>query len=47
LISLLVLHDPVWYDQLPYVPFPENCPVFTPKDKLGDWLEMYAKVMES
>ncbi|MBV9289118.1 MAG: NAD(P)/FAD-dependent oxidoreductase [Hyphomicrobiales bacterium] len=42
----LVLHDPVWYDHLPYVPFPENWPVFTPKDKLGDWLEMYAKVME-
>ena len=42
----LVLHDPVWYDHLPYVPFPENWPVFTPKDKLGDWLEMYANVME-
>ncbi|RUU61415.1 NAD(P)/FAD-dependent oxidoreductase [Mesorhizobium sp. M2C.T.Ca.TU.002.02.1.1] len=42
----LVLHDPVWYDHLPYVPFPENWPVFTPKDKMGDWLEMYARVME-
>jgi putative flavoprotein involved in K+ transport len=42
----LVLHDPVWYDHLPYISFPENWPVFTPKDKLGDWLEMYAKVME-
>jgi putative flavoprotein involved in K+ transport len=42
----LVLHDPVWYDHLPYIPFPENWPVFTPKDKVGDWLEMYAKVME-
>ena len=42
----LVLHDPVWYDHLPYIPFPENWPVFTPKDKLGDWLEMYATVME-
>jgi putative flavoprotein involved in K+ transport len=42
----LVLHDPVWYDHLPYIPFPENWPVFTPKDKMGDWLEMYAKVME-
>ena len=26
--------------------FPENWPVFTPKDKIGDWLEMYSKVME-
>ena len=42
----LCLHDPVWYDHLPYLPFPPNWPVFTPKDKLGDWLEMYAKVME-
>jgi len=42
----LCLHDPVWYDHLPYMPFPEDWPVFTPKDKLGDWLEMYAKVME-
>lgn len=42
----LVLHDPVWYDHLPYLPFPEHWPVFTPKDKMGDWLESYAKVME-
>jgi putative flavoprotein involved in K+ transport len=42
----LCLHDPVWYDHLPYLPFPDHWPVFTPKDKLGDWLEMYAKVME-
>ncbi|OQM74980.1 NAD(P)/FAD-dependent oxidoreductase [Manganibacter manganicus] len=42
----LVLHDPVWYDHLPYIPFPDNWPVFTPKDQMGDWLEMYAKVME-
>jgi putative flavoprotein involved in K+ transport len=42
----LCLHDPVWYDHLPYMPFPDDWPVFTPKDKLGDWLEMYTKVME-
>ena len=42
----LCLHDPVWYDHLPYLPFPDHWPVFSPKDKLGDWLEMYAKVME-
>ncbi|HYN11865.1 MAG TPA: NAD(P)/FAD-dependent oxidoreductase [Burkholderiales bacterium] len=42
----LVLHDPVWYDHLPYLPFPDHWPVFSPKDKMGDWLEMYAKVME-
>jgi putative flavoprotein involved in K+ transport len=42
----LVLHDPVWYDHLPYLPFPDHWPVFAPKDKIGDWLEMYTKVME-
>ncbi len=42
----LCLHDPVWYDHLPYIKFPENWPVFSPKDKIGDWLEMYTKVME-
>jgi putative flavoprotein involved in K+ transport len=42
----LVLHDPVWYDHLPYIPFPSHWPVFTPKDKMGDWLEMYTRVME-
>lgn len=42
----LVLHDPVWYDHLPYIPFPDHWPVFAPKDKMGDWLEMYAKIME-
>jgi putative flavoprotein involved in K+ transport len=42
----LALHDPVWYDHLPYLPFPDNWPVFAPKDKIGDWLEMYTRVME-
>ncbi len=42
----LCLHDPVWYDHLPYVKFPPNWPVFSPKDKIGDWLEMYTRVME-
>jgi putative flavoprotein involved in K+ transport len=42
----LCLHDPVWYDHLPYIKFPPNWPVFSPKDKIGDWLEMYTRVME-
>lgn len=42
----LVLHDPVWYDHMPYLAFPDDWPVFTPKDKMGDWLEAYAKIME-
>ncbi|WP_210604615.1 flavin-containing monooxygenase [Brevibacterium oceani] len=42
----LCLHDPVWYDHLPYMKFPDNWPVFAPKDKIADWLESYTKVME-
>jgi putative flavoprotein involved in K+ transport len=42
----LCLHDPVWYDHMPYLPFPDDWPIFSPKDKIGDWLEMYTKVME-
>ena len=42
----LCLHDPVWYDHLPYLPFPDDWPVFSPKDKIADWLEAYTKIME-
>ncbi len=42
----LCLHDPVWYDHLPYIKFPDTWPVFSPKDKIADWLEAYTRVME-
>ncbi|KAF2268678.1 FAD/NAD(P)-binding domain-containing protein [Lojkania enalia] len=42
----LVLHDPVWYDHMPYVPFPAHWPVFTPKDKLAEFFESYVKLLE-
>ncbi|MBF9149646.1 flavin-containing monooxygenase [Novosphingobium jiangmenense] len=42
----LTLHDPVWYDHMPFLPFPEHWPIYTPKDKMGDWLELYAQAME-
>ncbi|PYI28940.1 flavin-binding monooxygenase-like protein [Aspergillus indologenus CBS 114.80] len=42
----LVLHDPVWMDHLPYVPFPSSWPVFTPKDKFAEFLECYVKLLE-
>ena len=42
----LCLHDPVWYDHLPYLPFPDHWPIFTPKDKMGDWLEHYVGIMD-
>ena len=42
----LYLHDPVYLDDLPYLPFPDHWPLYTHKDKMGDWLEVYAKAME-
>ncbi|KAL9032381.1 MAG: hypothetical protein Q9214_007994 [Letrouitia sp. 1 TL-2023] len=42
----LVLHDSVWYDHMPYLPFPPSWPKFTPKDKLADWFEYYVGILE-
>ncbi|KZT00875.1 FAD/NAD-P-binding domain-containing protein [Laetiporus sulphureus 93-53] len=42
----LCLHDPVWYDHMPYLPFPPSWPVYTPAQKLAGWLEYYAEAME-
>lgn len=42
----LVLHDPIWYDHLPYLEFPSFWPVFTPKDKLADFFESYVRLLE-
>ncbi|PMD40415.1 putative flavin-containing monooxygenase YUCCA3 [Hyaloscypha variabilis F] len=42
----LVTHDPVQYTHMAFMPFPSNWPLFTPKDKLGDWFESYASLME-
>lgn len=42
----LVLHDPVWADHLPYLPFPQSWPIYSAKDKIADWFEFYAQAME-
>ncbi|KAI5291094.1 hypothetical protein KEM54_006361 [Ascosphaera aggregata] len=42
----LTTHDPVVTCHMPYLPFPKTWPQFTPKDKLADWLEAYASIME-
>ncbi|KAM6479998.1 hypothetical protein HDV62DRAFT_366789 [Trichoderma sp. SZMC 28011] len=42
----LVLHDPVWYDHMPYLPFPPHWPIFTPKDKLAEFFEAYVTLLE-
>jgi cation diffusion facilitator CzcD-associated flavoprotein CzcO len=42
----LVLHAPVYVDHMPLMPFPTSWPLYTPKDKLADWLESYASAMD-
>jgi cation diffusion facilitator CzcD-associated flavoprotein CzcO len=42
----LVLHNEIWANHLPFMPFPETWPVYIPKDLLADWFEGYATFME-
>ncbi|KAF9046150.1 hypothetical protein BJ165DRAFT_1469259 [Panaeolus papilionaceus] len=42
----LCLHDPVWLDHMPYIPFPPSWPAYTPAKKLANWLEHYAEALE-
>jgi cation diffusion facilitator CzcD-associated flavoprotein CzcO len=42
----LVLHNEIWANHLPYLPFPETWPTYIPKDMLADWFEAYATFME-
>ena len=42
----LQLHDPCWYNHMPYIPFPESWPIFCPTSKIATWLDMYAQVMD-
>ncbi|KWU44303.1 pyridine nucleotide-disulfide oxidoreductase family protein [Rhodotorula sp. JG-1b] len=42
----LCLHDPVWADHFAYMQFPKTWPIYTPKDKLANYMEEYASQME-
>lgn len=42
----LTLHNEVWANSMPYMPFPETWPTFVPKDKVAGWLEAYADALE-
>ena len=42
----LKLHNEIWANHLPYLPFPASWPVFLPKDKVADWFEHYADSLE-
>lgn len=37
----LKLHDSKWYSELPYLPYPPTWPLFTSKDSIADWLEVF------
>lgn len=42
----LTLHNELTANHFPYMPFPENWPVWLPKDMLAGWLEAYAEFQE-
>lgn len=44
--SALALHSAIHVDHLPYLPFPPTWTSHTPKDKLADFLEYYAKALD-
>ena len=42
----LCLHDPVYYNHLPYLHFPPTWPLFCPRDKIARWMELYAEALD-
>lgn len=42
----LLLHNEICMNHFAYLPFPDTWPVFIPKDKLADWMALYADAME-
>jgi putative flavoprotein involved in K+ transport len=42
----LTLHNEVYVNHLPYLPFPPTFPTYIPKDKLANWFESYVDAME-
>ena len=42
----LKLHNQVHSNHLPFLPFPATWPNYIPKDKIANWLELYAEALE-
>jgi len=42
----LTLHNEVFVNHLPFIPFPPSFPVYIPKDKLANWFESYVESLE-
>jgi len=41
----LILHNQIWANHFPFMPFPSSWPVYLSKDQLASWLEIYAEAM--
>ncbi|GJE96848.1 NAD(P)/FAD-dependent oxidoreductase [Phanerochaete sordida] len=42
----LTLHDPIWTNHMPYLPFPPSWPVFSPARKIANWFESYVDALD-
>jgi len=42
----LTLHNEVYVNHLPFLPFPPTFPVYIPKDRLANWFEHYVEALE-
>jgi putative flavoprotein involved in K+ transport len=42
----LHLHDPAYYNHMPYIPFPNTWPIFCPRNKIATWMESYAHILD-
>ncbi|MEZ5750225.1 MAG: NAD(P)/FAD-dependent oxidoreductase [Caenibius sp.] len=41
----LVLHNQIWANHFPYMPFPASWPIYITKDQMAEWLKIYAEAM--
>lgn len=46
LLNPRLLSRRVWADHFCYISFPPSWPIYTPKDRLANWMEFYAESME-
>lgn len=42
----LVLHDPCYYNHMPYIEFPNHWPIFCSRNKLANFLQSYSNIMD-
>jgi cation diffusion facilitator CzcD-associated flavoprotein CzcO len=42
----LNLHNEVWANHMPYLPYPPTWPAYCSKDKIADWFEAYVSILD-